>query len=148
MRTSGVGINLIKEFETFKGEAYLDPVGIPCIGWGTTKIYGFKVQLGMIINEPVGELLLAGDLLKVEEEVDDLVRYKLSQNQFDALVSFHYNTGGLGASTLLKIINYGDVEVVEDLFTRWNKGRINGKLVALGGLTRRRKAEYALYAKD
>lgn len=148
MFTSQVGIKLIKEFESFKGEAYLDPAGNPTIGWGTTRIYRRKVKLGMIINEPVGELLLEGDLQDIEDEVNSIVRFHLNQNQFDALVSFEYNIGGLASSTLLKMINSEHPWITEDLFTRWNKATINGVLQVLPGLTRRRKAEFALYVKN
>lgn len=148
MFTSQVGIKLVKEFESFRGEAYLDPAGIPSMGWGTTLIYGHRVQLGMKINEPVADLLLAGDLEDTEDEVNSLVKHILNQNQFDALISFEYNTGGLASSTLLKRINSEHPWITEDLFTRWNKARINGKLVPLAGLTRRRKAEFALYVKN
>lgn len=144
MKTGEAGINLIKEFESFVGEAYLDPAGIPTIGWGTTRICGKPVRLSMKINEPVGEVLLANDLEKVENEVGILVEKELNQNQFDALVSFQYNTGGLGRSTLLYFIN-SDKEIVKDLFTRWNKAHVNGELVVLPGLTRRRETEYNLY---
>jgi lysozyme len=148
MVTSPEGIALIKEFEGFREDAYPDAAGIITIGWGTTRIYGRKVKLGMKINEPVGDLLLAGDLQDAEDEVTSLVRFPIKQCQFDALVSFEYNTGELSNSTLIKIINSQSPLVTEDLFTRWNKTMLNGKLVPLDGLTRRRKAEYALYVKD
>ena len=148
MFTSQVGIKLIKEFESFRGEAYLDPADNPTIGWGTTKIYGYKVQLGMIINEPVADLLFMGDLRDTEDEVNSVVQFELNQNQFDALISFEYNTGGLASSTLLKMINSEHPWIKEDLFTRWNKATINGVLQVLNGLTRRRKAEFALYVKN
>jgi lysozyme len=148
MFTSNIGIKLIKEFESFRGEAYLDPAGNPTIGWGTTRIYGYKIQLGMVINELVGDVLFKGDLRDTEDEVNSVVRFKLNQNQFDALISFEYNTGGLASSTLLKMINNEHPWIKENLFTRWNKATVNGKLIPLAGLTRRRKAEFALYVKN
>jgi len=138
------GLDLIKEFESFQGQAYLDPTGVPTIGYGTTMIGGYSVQLGMEINKPVAELLLQIDLSSTEKEVRHLVRAELTHSQIDALVSFHYNTGGLGTSSLLKHIN-SHLPVIEDFFTRWNKAHVNGVLVELPGLTRRRKAEFALY---
>ena len=145
--TSFVGINLIKEFESFRGVAYLDPVGIPTIGWGTTRIAGYAVTLGMTINEAVAELLLKGDLQKIEDRINQLILPHPKQNEFDALVSFEYNTGGLISSTLLKVILAGGT-VTEDLFTRWNKATIHGVITPLEGLTRRRKMEFALYVKN
>lgn len=140
------GINFIKKFESFRGEAYLDPVGIPTIGWGTTLISGFKVRMGMQINEPVAEVLLQADLAITEDEVRDLVKVELKPNQYDALISFHYNTGGLAQSTLLRYIN-AKLPVVERFFTMWNKATVAGKLIELPGLTTRRKLEFALYER-
>lgn len=75
-----------------------------------------------------------------------------TQNQFDALVSFAYNVGldedddklaeGLGDSTLLRKHLAGDYKGAAAEFVKWNKA--GGKIMA--GLTRRRKAEAALYA--
>jgi lysozyme len=149
MKTSEAGIDLIKSFESFRGKAYLDPAGVPTIGWGTTKICcGTKVQLGMEINEAIGEVFLAYDLINSESDVMGSVKIKLNQNQFDALVSFQYNIGRIFSTTLLKTINSEGI-VTKNMFTRWNKAMnpITGELVALPGLTRRREAEYNLYVK-
>jgi lysozyme len=140
------GIELVKEFEGFRSKAYLDPTGLPTIGYGTTLICKHKIQLGMEINELVGRLLLQVDLETSELEVRRIVHAVLNPNQFDALTSFHYNTGGLFQSTLLRVINSGG-KVTENLFTMWNKARVNGVLVELPGLTARRKAEFTLYER-
>jgi GH24 family phage-related lysozyme (muramidase) len=66
-----------------------------------------------------------------------------NQNQFDALVSFHYNTGAIATATLTKKHKAGDYEGAEAEFARWNKNA--GKVMK--GLVRRRTAEAALYAK-
>lgn len=145
MITSSNGIRFIKGFEKFRGKAYPDSGGTITIGWGTTLIYGHKVQLGMEINELVADVFFAHDLGQSECEVNKLINVKLNQNQFDALVSFQYNTGALGTSTLLKMINWSDGIIVENLFTRWNKAHVSGKLVTLDGLTKRRLAEFNLY---
>lgn len=138
------GLELIKEFEGFREEAYLDVAGVPTIGYGTTLICGYDVQLGMKINKLVAELFLRFDLDGVELEVRDLVHVDLEPHQFDALISFHYNTGGLSDSTLLRFVNQ-NLPIPERLFTIWNKAHVNGKLVEVDGLTRRRKAEFELY---
>jgi lysozyme len=65
----------------------------------------------------------------------------VSQNEWDALVSFHYNTGGLPKSTLLQKLNSGDRKGAAAEFHRWNKG--GGKV--LPGLTRRRASESLLF---
>jgi lysozyme len=69
----------------------------------------------------------------------------LTENQYAALVSFEFNVGKLSESTLLKLLNFGDKEGAANQFVRWNKGHVEGKLVPLAGLTRRRTAESALF---
>ena len=140
------GLALIKEFEGFRENAYLDSGGLPTIGYGTTLIYKRAVKLGMKINESVADILLSHDIETSELEVRRIVLAKLTSHQYDALISFHYNTGGLYQSTLLRVINTGG-QVTENLFTMWNKARVNGELVEINGLTLRRKAEFQLYER-
>ena len=63
--------------------------------------------------------------------------------QFDALVSFHYNTGAIGRATLTKLHRAGDYGGAARQFARWN--RAGGRVMV--GLTRRRAAEAALYRR-
>lgn len=64
-----------------------------------------------------------------------------TQNQFDAMVSFHYNTGAIGRATLTRKHKAGDHEAASAEFLRWNKA--GGRVLA--GLTRRRAEEARLY---
>lgn len=147
MKTSQDGINLIKHFEGFRTKAYLDSVGVPTIGYGHTK----GVKMGMIITETKAEELLREDLSYFEKKVSELVKVPLTQNQFDALVSFTFNLGegNLKKSTLLKKLNglvYTNnklLEEVADEFLKWNKA--GGKV--LSGLTKRRLAEKMMFLK-
>lgn len=66
-----------------------------------------------------------------------------TQNQFDALVSFHYNTGAIFKATLTKLHKAGKFVEAAAEFLRWNKA--GGKVMP--GLTRRRQAESDLYKK-
>ena len=86
---------------------------------------------------------LVEDVRSAEADVETLVTLPLTANQYDALVSFAYNIGGpsLAASTLLKLLNTGDVAGAADQFLRWNKS----KGVVLAGLIRRREAERKLF---
>ena len=88
-------LELIGDFEGLRLEAYLDPVGIPTIGYGTIRYPdGRKVQLGESITEREAEAFLTFECNNVGKAVADLVNEeKLNQNQFDALVSFCYNVG-------------------------------------------------------
>lgn len=145
-RTSKKGIELIKEFEGFRSKPYLDSAGIPTIGYGFT-IYpdGKKVTLNdKPITKEKSEEILKLVLRKYEQCVNELVKKPITQNQFDALVSFTYNVGcnNLKKSTLLKKVNKdpSDISIKEE-FLKWNKA--GGK--ELTGLTRRRKKEAILY---
>lgn len=143
MKTSPNGLDLIKHFEGCSLVTYKCPAGVWTIGVGST---GPHVKAGMTITQAQADALLAKDMRKFEDGVDKLVRVELDQDEFDACVAFAFNVG-LGAfaeSTLLKKLNAGDVDGAYKEFGRWNKA--NGKVLA--GLTRRRKAEAALFAGD
>lgn len=147
MQTSDKGIALIKQSEGFRGNAYPDPAtgGKPyTIGNGTT-VYpsGMPVKLGDKVTEQQADSYLRNDVKKFEAAVSNAVKVKLTQGQFDALVSFTYNVGpaNMASSTLIKKLNAGDVKGAADEFLRWNKAA--GKVMA--GLTTRRAAERALF---
>lgn len=142
MVTGLAGTNLIKEFEGCKLKAYKCPAGIWTIGYGHT---GPDVKENLVITNYQAGALLVGDLQKFENAIKLLVRVPLSQNQFDALVSFVYNVGpkAFQDSTLLKKLNAGDYLGAAEEFLRWDK--VNGK--PLAGLTKRRKAERELFLK-
>lgn len=144
MQISNKGIALIKQFEGLDLKAYQDSVGVWTIGYGWTQpVDGKPVKAGMVIDLATAERLLKTGLVGYENDVLKLVRVKLTQGQFDALVSFAYNLGlrALSTSTLLKKLNAGDYKGATDEFLRWNKA--GGKV--LNGLTRRREAERALF---
>ncbi len=96
MRTSQNGINLIKQFEGYRLAAYRDVAGVPTIGYGHTA----GVKMGQTITQVQAETYLVQDLAKYEKEVDKYQsKYKWNQNEFDALVSFAFNIGSIGALT-------------------------------------------------
>ena len=144
MQISDKGIALIKQFEGCKLTAYQDSVGVWTIGYGWTQpVDGKPVKRGMTIDQQTADRLLKTGLVGYENDVLKVVRVKLTQGQFDALVSFTYNLGArsLSTSTLLRKLNAGDYAGAADEFLRWNKA--GGKV--LNGLTRRREAERALF---
>jgi len=139
METSENGIELIKEFEGCRQVAYQDSVGVWTIGYGHTK----TAYEGRLAIKKTCERLLAEDLVEFEEYVDTLVKVPLTQNQFDALVSWTFNLGpgNLQESTLLKKLNQGLYAEVPTEMRRWNKA--GGEV--LDGLVRRREAEVSLF---
>lgn len=142
MNLSPVGIKLLQDFESLRLTAYLDPGsadGRPItIGWGTTYYEdNSPIKRGDVITRERADSLLAMHVREAEEKVRSLVTAPLTQGQFDALVSFQYNTGDLARSTLLKRLNAGDVDGTATEFDRWifNDGK------EMRGLVNRRKAE-------
>lgn len=135
------GLDLIKQWEGLRLEAYLCPAGAWTIGYGHTE----TAKKGMKINQDEADRLLVYDLSRFIEAVDDSVKVTLNDNQFATLVSFAFNVG-VGAfkkSTLLKKLNAGDYSSVPSELARWNK--VRNKVSA--GLTNRRAAEAGLWVK-
>ena len=139
MNTSAEGLALIKKFEGCELEAYQCSAGVWTIGYGHTK----DVVQGMTISKEEAEQMLIDELHEYESYINEYVTAALSQNQFDALVSWVYNLGpaNLKASTMLKVLNSGKYEDVPAQMKRWNKA--GGKV--LEGLIRRREAEACLF---
>jgi GH24 family phage-related lysozyme (muramidase) len=146
------GIALIKRFEGCGRklpcghiEAYPDPGtgGEPwTIGWGAT---GPGIVPGTVWTQEQCDARLVSDLVRYAAEVDRaLGDVAASQAQFDALVSFHYNTGAIARATLTRKHRAGDYEAASAEFGRWV--RAGGRV--LRGLVRRRTAEAALYASE
>jgi lysozyme len=149
--TSEVGINLIKEFEGFRTNAYVDPgtKGEPItIGYGTTRYAdGRKVKMGDTITEEQAAKELKHHVEKSSErDIRRFINVPLTQFEFDSLSSWTYNVGGgnLQDSTLRKKLNAQDYEGASSEFPRWNKAA--GKV--LEGLVKRRVAERTLYLTD
>ena len=142
MKTGTAGIALIKSFEECRLVAYPDPgTGDEpiTIAWGHTG----GVKLGDTCTQEEADSLFVIDLAEAEEPVNRLVTAPLTQNQFDALVSFTYNCGepNLKISRLLQLLNAKYYQEAAAQFPRWNrsKGRIKN------GLIRRREAEKKLF---
>lgn len=147
MRISEKGVALIKEFEGCRLTAYPDPKtgGAPwSIGYGWTHpVDGKPVKQGLTIDRATADRLLKAGLVSYEQDVSRLVRVKLTQGQFDALVSFVYNLGAMrfSTSTLLRKLNAGDYVGAADEFLRW----VSPGTKVEAGLRRRRQAERALF---
>jgi len=99
------------------------------------------------ISQEQATQLLIQKANEFQRTVNDSVRVELTQNQYDALVSFAYNvgSGNFRQSTLLRLLNQGSYTSVPDELAKWTKGRVNGQLTDLPGLVRRRNAEAQLF---
>lgn len=133
------GLDLTREFEGIRLQAYLDGGGVPTIGYGHTK----GVKLGQECTMAQAVQWLREDVQEAVDAVNRLVKVKINQAQFDALVDFVFNlgAGAFAKSTLLRMLNAYDYVGATAQFARWDKD--NGKVVA--GLTRRRAAEAKLF---
>lgn len=145
LRTSGRGRSFIKDWEGEHLKAYRDVAGIWTIGVGHT---GPEVREGMVISSAQSDAYLKGDLAEAELEIWRCVKVKLAQHEFDALVSWQFNCGALRSSTLLKRLNAGRYDLVDDEMRRWNKATNpkTGKKVVVRGPVARRLSESELWA--
>lgn len=146
-RLSSRGAAFIGRFEGFRPLPYNDPAGHATIG------YGHLIHLGRVteddrrkwkrMSQAQGLALLRKDSQRFADAVRRLVKPKLKQHEFDALVSFAFNVGvhAFEKSTLLKLLNRGDRRGAAAQLIRWDKA--GGK--RLPGLTRRRRAERLLF---
>lgn len=163
MKTSINGINLIKEFESLHdGDLSiigLQPKMCPAQIW--TEGYGraMRNKNGVFLkgnkdkkeaysnstikNKQQAEKALSEDLQVFERIVISKIKVTLTQNQFDALVSYTYNTGG--SDSLFRLINR---KASNELIKNWIETKyITAGGKTLSGLIRRRKAESTLYFK-
>lgn len=140
----GEGLVLYTYDDANPGKPFLKgkPKGELTIGYGHTSAAGApKVVPGMKITKAEAEKIFKRDIQKFVDDVNNLVTVDLTQNQFDALVSFQYNTGALASSRLLKRVNAGQFDQVPAEFMKWVND--NGRMVP--GLVNRRRAEVALW---
>jgi lysozyme len=151
MRISQNCLEIIKKWEGFKLDAYLDPVGIATIGYGTIRYPdGQKVKMGDKTSEAEAEAFLKFEVDGTVASLNEVLKgINLNQNQFDALVSLCYNigVGGFKGSSILKFLKTGDFKKASESIDLWNKGTINGVKTVLPGLVNRRKDERTLFDK-
>ena len=145
-KVSQRGVNLIKQFEGCKLTAYYDSVGVITIGYGTTNsdksITGKTITKGMKISQATAEKWLKASLdKKYGPKVNKYDgKYKWTQNEFDALISFAYNIGSIDQLTAK---GTRSKQVIANKILEYcrAKGR------KLAGLARRRKAERDLFVR-
>lgn len=149
MNISNEGLSLIAEFESFRSKPYIDAVGVPTIGYGSTYyLDGRKVSMNdkPITKKEALELKSA----IIAKDFEPFIPKNTNQNQFDSLCSLIYNIGArafVGSTLFRKVTSNPNDKTIYDEFLKWSKGRIDGKLVTLTGLLRRRKREAELYFK-
>ena len=145
MKTSQQGLELIKHYEGLRLKPYRCPAGLWTIGYGHLIGNGSVLPDSWNRTFSVAEAnaLLVTDVIRCERGVTRYCPVKLSQGQFDALVSFSFNLGlgTLQRSSLRQKINRGDFEGAKKVLLKYNKSK--GKV--LKGLDLRRKDEAKLF---
>lgn len=139
MKATQTAYSLIRQFEGLRLQAYQCPSGIWTIGYGHTT----NVAPGSTITPLQANLLLQEDITQCEHTLNKY-NLALTQNMYDALISFIYNIGpgNFHRSTLLSKIKANPYDSsIADEFLKW----IHSKGKPLTGLQRRRIAEMKLY---
>lgn len=102
---------------------YRDSVDVWTLGVGHTRAAGppdprtFTGKLTI----PEAIALFKKDVKDYEDDVAAVLEVSVSATEFDALVSFHFNTGGIRQASLVKSLNGGDRERAADEFMNWSK---------------------------
>lgn len=150
MKIGPHGLAVVKAFESclvpMKSRpgyftAYYDPVGVLTIGWGHTNHHLPRFDAATVWSQAQCDAALAGDMKTFEDHVNSLAKVPLEQHEFDALVSWAFNTGGPASASLWRLLNAGNKSAIPANLAAWNKG--GGRV--LKGLVRRRKAEGLLF---
>jgi lysozyme len=139
MNLSLNGINFIKGFEEFRSVSYQDERGIWTCGYGHTR----GVTATTVCTASLAQVWLLEDCVIAVNTVNQNISVPLSQNQFDALVSFTFNDGATAEahSTLRALLDAGNYAAAAEEFPKWD--HVDG--VVSAGLQRRRLAEQAMF---
>ena len=148
MRISPRGLSLLKQFEGCRLIPYKDSAGLWTIGYGHLIADGKTLpdSAKYKITQKQADLLLKYDVIPREKAVERLCAVPLSQNEFDALVSFVFNLGAgcFQRSTIRQKLNRGDKAGAAKVLLRYN--RAGGKVIK--GLVNRRMAEFKLFMSN
>lgn len=132
-------MDFIEAWEGCRLTAYKCPAGIWTIGYGHTG----GVREGQRITEEEALDLLVEDLRAHAERLVPKVKVQVADGQYIALLSLAFNVGvgAVAKSTLLRLLNAGDIEAAGDEFLKWTyaAGR------ELPVLVRRRREERKLF---
>jgi lysozyme len=125
-------------WEGLRNVAYLDPVRVPTICYGSTE----GVKLGQTKSDEECRAMLKAELGEFMRGVDAAVKVEMPDTRRAALTSFAYNVGlaNFQRSTLLRLLNQGHTVAACNELRRW----VYAKGIKLKGLVRRREAEREL----
>lgn len=138
----------IMAYEGLYLEAYADLVGVWTIGVGHTQARGKPIPVsGMTLSLSEAIEVFNRDVAACEAEIRRAIKIDLTQRQFDAIVSWQFNLGAIGAkdTTLTKRLNESRFDQAADELLRWDKAKVNGVKRPVKALTERRKAEREMF---
>ncbi len=140
MKTSQRGLAEIAGHEGIVTSCYLDSVGVKTIGIGHTALAGAPDPGSVSGALEIAEIMeiFARDIARFEARVAQAFTRPLTQAQFDAAVSFDFNTGGILRASWVRHFNEGNDEAAYKAFMNWSKP---------GQIIPRRKAERDLFFK-
>lgn len=143
LTASRAALDLIASFEGFRARAAKTPDGRWTLGFGHVA----TAREGLSVSRAEAEDLLRWDLRPVEDMVRQSALTPLNQNQFDALVSFAFNIGvtNFATSDVLRYLNQGQPIAAALAMHAWRRARVNGRVLVIDALVRRRAAEAALF---
>ncbi len=129
MKTSDRGIAALIAHEGVVPGPYRDSKGIWTYGVGHTMAAGKPDPAGMARGMPADldaalvEVfrVFRRDLERYEEAVNKAIKVPVTQHEFDAAVSFHYNTGAIGRATWVRTLNKGDRTKAAKEMMNWRK---------------------------
>ncbi|MCA3519633.1 lysozyme [Phenylobacterium sp.] len=146
MQTTDRGLLALIRHEGVVPGPYLDVKDVWTFGIGHTAAAGppdpARMPRGMPtdLDDGIREAFRAfrTDLATYEAEVLRAVKVPLEPHEFDALVSFHYNTGGIAKAALTRHLNAGNRAAGAAAFMGWLRP---------AAIRSRREAERDLFAK-
>jgi len=143
LTASRAALDLIASFEGFRARAAKTPDGRWTLGFGHVA----TAREGLSVSRAEAEDLLRWDLRPVEDLVRQSALTPLNQNQFDALVSFAFNIGvtNFATSDVLRYLNQGQPIAAALAMHAWRRAGVNGRVLVIDALVRRRAAEAALF---
>jgi lysozyme len=143
LRVPDTAIQLVKQFEGCKLNAYIDANGYPTIGYGHKLVGATKASS---ITEEEAQTLLEQDLQIATLAVQRLTSVPLNDQQLSALIDFVYNLGAgtYQHSTLRMKLNRGEYKAAAEEFKKW----VYAGSIKLPGLIRRRQLEADIFRSN
>lgn len=145
-----LAVDMVMKLEDFRQAAYLDSVGKPTIGWGSTRMPdGSPVKMGQTLNQDPARQLLREQMLGWCAALGRRVKAPLTENMASAMLSWTHNLGenNLQGSMLAGMLNAGAYDKASWQLGGWRMERgPDGRLRQSLGLARRRELERRVFA--